>query len=457
MKHLNKNHKGFSLVELLIAIAILGVVALPLLQVFTLSAKLTGKARTSGEATAAAQSVLEVIEAEGVERFREVDAAGKMLHEDIVKNLCDCDRDASNKIINPSDTDENGNLIIRNVTVGSNKFDAKIHFDRDGEDGLISEINDKPVAKYSEMSGFVYSQPYETLKNPDKIAKTVLGEIKSRTVEINAYTKAPGTDPEYTGTKYRLFVDVIYDYTSKSSKHYWVIHENVVNGKELESKDDSVTFFLMYYPLYLGSTNEVFDIRINNSHKHNATTLSSLSDVDKAKLTSHQTQICPDSHLKFKAFLVKQIPVIRTEDDYMPADKLSSVSEDNPDYGYYTTYLASDSTYAIRVREYHEFGYSDRLDDDTSYHVFSNVADTTYRVYQNAGTPPNYSNVSVSFMLGGNTAENDSILAALKSGNLVNLEKQDRYFRVTISIYESGKIDDADSAPLYSLNVNKLK
>ena len=66
MKHLNKNNKGFSLVELLISVAILAVVALPLLQVFTLSAKLTGKARASGEATAAAQNIQETIEARGV-------------------------------------------------------------------------------------------------------------------------------------------------------------------------------------------------------------------------------------------------------------------------------------------------------------------------------------------------------------------------------------------------------
>ncbi len=59
MKNLIKNNKGFSLVELLVGVAILGVIVSPLLSNFILSANIFSQSREIGEATNAAQNISE--------------------------------------------------------------------------------------------------------------------------------------------------------------------------------------------------------------------------------------------------------------------------------------------------------------------------------------------------------------------------------------------------------------
>ncbi len=65
MKHRNplRSDKGFSLVELLVSVAILGVVTVPLLHTFITSTNTASKSRTLGEETLAAQNVAEKVEA----------------------------------------------------------------------------------------------------------------------------------------------------------------------------------------------------------------------------------------------------------------------------------------------------------------------------------------------------------------------------------------------------------
>lgn len=64
-----KDTKGFSLVELLIAVAILSIIVVPVLTAFISATKANTKARRKLEATTAAQNVMENIKAVGVESF----------------------------------------------------------------------------------------------------------------------------------------------------------------------------------------------------------------------------------------------------------------------------------------------------------------------------------------------------------------------------------------------------
>ena len=55
------NNKGFSLIELLICVAILGIAAVPLMQTFGNAAKTNGKAQKLQNATSLAESIMEEV------------------------------------------------------------------------------------------------------------------------------------------------------------------------------------------------------------------------------------------------------------------------------------------------------------------------------------------------------------------------------------------------------------
>lgn len=63
LKRIRSDHRGFSLVELLVAIVILGIVVAPLLHTFVTSASTAARARRLGDATLAAQNLSERVEA----------------------------------------------------------------------------------------------------------------------------------------------------------------------------------------------------------------------------------------------------------------------------------------------------------------------------------------------------------------------------------------------------------
>ena len=83
MEQKKLDNKGFSLVEVLIAMLIMAVVSVPILSCFVSAAKYNGKAKTNQHITGAAQSIMEGFKANtmeslvkqfnGEETFRVVD------------------------------------------------------------------------------------------------------------------------------------------------------------------------------------------------------------------------------------------------------------------------------------------------------------------------------------------------------------------------------------------------
>ena len=65
----NLNNRGFSLVEILIAVAILVLCAVPLLKAFVTSAQTNARARQNLNATTLAENIMEEIKAAGVEGY----------------------------------------------------------------------------------------------------------------------------------------------------------------------------------------------------------------------------------------------------------------------------------------------------------------------------------------------------------------------------------------------------
>ena len=69
MKRLKSNNKGFSLIELLVGVAILGVIVIPLLNSFVVSANTARKNKLHGDATTILQNISEQIEAVPLEEL----------------------------------------------------------------------------------------------------------------------------------------------------------------------------------------------------------------------------------------------------------------------------------------------------------------------------------------------------------------------------------------------------
>ncbi len=63
MNQLRENHKGFTLVELIVGVAILGIIAAPLLSMFSTSARTNAKSAEIAEATQVGENVAEQLEA----------------------------------------------------------------------------------------------------------------------------------------------------------------------------------------------------------------------------------------------------------------------------------------------------------------------------------------------------------------------------------------------------------
>ena len=68
----SKNNKGFTLTELIIAVAVLGIVISPLVANFIQSARINKKARISLNATNMAQDIMEGASAYTAEEFVEM-------------------------------------------------------------------------------------------------------------------------------------------------------------------------------------------------------------------------------------------------------------------------------------------------------------------------------------------------------------------------------------------------
>ncbi len=449
MKKFN-NNKGFSLVELLVAVAVMTVLALPILQMFTLSTRITARSKSIGEATAAAQNVLETMQVRGLNNF--MGKSGVNMSDHLaLKMLGENEIDSSNTRV------EGNTISIKGVSSGSNTFDTKIYFDPDGrsfdEDGNLAEIsgkdvmrsfgltvNNKLIAQYTDMSG-TYSQAFSPSQNPDEIMKKEFESLypgesydtRTRTVNIDV-TSEPD---EENGSGYLVYVDITFSYSVTPRPRGYTDITVTFNvfpaGKHIDSYDEEVSCFIMYFPFYENSVIENFNIYVDRNND--------------------------DSDLKFKAFIIKQVPwIVRADGSLVNAlDPAAGIAG--------SVVLSKDRTYRMRINEYHnrKFVLPDSSDQLTDEHmnVYTNcnrqLADQTrfitnpitYRIRKNVGS--GYLTFSVE---------------SLERNTLVKTTAEDRFYNVTIEIYPSGTLDfdedhsneeETETQPLFTLEAGKLK
>ena len=161
---------GFSLVELLVAVVILGIIAGPLLHTFVTGTYTAAKSRRIGDATLAAQNIAETIEAN-----------------DIATIVTDPQTmfGASSYSLTGGDSAAKSGLpeydfTLNGVTAGKSTFNAKVTMTApSGEDGgnnaQFSVINLQAISDYSNMDA-VFAQPRDITTDPDEQAYSAFAE-----------------------------------------------------------------------------------------------------------------------------------------------------------------------------------------------------------------------------------------------------------------------------------------
>lgn len=152
---------GFSLIELIVGVAIMAVIVAPLLHAFVTSAQISAKSKRMHDATMAAQNLVEVtsgssvdmaltgIPFSGMGSFQVYRLNGTVFETAVDSGVAGVHY-----------------LGLTNVASGTSRFDAMITLDTRG-----IAANDKPIARYTPMDG-VYIQPQEDERNPDLLAAT---------------------------------------------------------------------------------------------------------------------------------------------------------------------------------------------------------------------------------------------------------------------------------------------
>ena len=297
MKHRKLNKKGFSLVELIAAVAILSVVVSPLLHSFVTSTNVSRRTTQISEATLAAKNILEAVDATDISSFQVIndDNACNLLSigdddgisitpigefqqlkdQDVIKTEGFRDNayyqlgsDEEDVIAKKLIDDVNGNFVVavKDLKAGSNTFDAKVEFTRgdydetthndyqgnltdlDASSNGIYQINSKDIVQYANHKDSVFTQPYIKSQNPDSIADKRFMELAStdstidtssfnRNREIRIFIYKDESDLVTVRVKY--YYD--YDYNILDADGY-SIEDNVNGGfiTKLKSNDPDI-------------------------------------------------------------------------------------------------------------------------------------------------------------------------------------------------------------------------
>ena len=179
------NKKGFSLIELIVAIAILAIVTVPLLQAFVFSARTTGKAQKTGYATLAAQNVYETVRSISFDSLFPTDPNSTsdpkehMAAEEATLN-------GFNAASASADVDGDRETIsLNSISAGGRNYDAQVILDASGNSNTYYKydsdekgVNDKALTAQTQFDN-VFQQGGGNVSDPDERAEVCVPETTS--------------------------------------------------------------------------------------------------------------------------------------------------------------------------------------------------------------------------------------------------------------------------------------
>ena len=433
------NNKGFSLVELLIATIILGIVVVPLLHTFVTAANTTARSRQIGEATLLGENVAELVETTAIteEALKELfkDPAFGVDNSDPDNPSISCSRDRNSDIYS---------LSALGVHAGNSTFNVKVKLDptayHTGNPNR-KPINDVKLSDYSNMDG-IYAQSLD-VTNPDVLAydafkseadrrhrgaadgETASGEQKwdPNSVEPVRTTTIDITEDATTGEiTARLSLSYTYHYiytkpdseTGESQEYASSItvptrKYDLVRNFSPRNEGRLPNLYVMYYPLYESS-------RINDIIKIN----------NMLTVTSGGSPVVPN-----RAGVAQPIKI------FLVKEKTADANLANKEFGYnarveqYVPAGTPDTNYAVVYSNIRE-------DLVTTSSLGNNI---TYDIYRGSY----FSDIGY---FGGDDPN--------KGGDLVSKTERNRMYDVTVEIYDA-KDTAFTTTPIHTAYATKLQ
>lgn len=279
-----KSNKGFTLVEVLIAIAILAIIVVPLLRAFVVSANTNAKARRTMRATTLAQNVIEELKAYSLD-----ESAEQYLGRKTGNHVID-DAKESYETVKYADgvhsavtIDDEGNIVgrvdgqydfvLQEVVQEHAEFDVEIQIRKpEAKDASLAGLGSYDLVNITSMNrsdcayfaqekeahsivGAEYVRRAEIYDSDSEVTAAQFIDMMTRTITIDIATAADASQT----------VKVTYEYTvpdgyvnadSKEYTEYTTIFDNYASKEPLQA------VYLYYYPLYGITTRDT--IIVNN-------------------------------------------------------------------------------------------------------------------------------------------------------------------------------------------------
>ncbi len=191
LRKLLNNNSGFSLIEMLVAIIMLGIVVVPLLQAFVVSLQINAKTERMDEATVIAQSIAEEIDSKSINEIVTSNFAsgayGSLFGENF--NFMDVDDKDQPVALEYNNVDDYYSDDIFFMTTGADDhfplsfdrynyraevtIDAKVADDTDTDNGALNfeynVINNENLSDFNNID-IIFRQESGSLANPDVVA-----------------------------------------------------------------------------------------------------------------------------------------------------------------------------------------------------------------------------------------------------------------------------------------------
>lgn len=256
---MNKNNKGFSLVEVLIAMTVLAIIVVPLLRAFSTSANVNAKAERLMNANNIAQNIIEELKAEGLEAIAE---AGYKKVNSIEEGIKEED-DTEDTVVYRYDDSEG-------LKVGEAYYDVEISVkpNQNGKKNFASmnSMNEPDCAYYAQPEdldhraaekfqirnlAYIYdataqldSEAFKTL-----MSREIRLDITTERVDVTYTYSIPYAE---NGIKYAAPEDSVY-------QEKITIFDKAVGDEDLEA------VYLYFYPFYTEEDNEITIVKSNDS------------------------------------------------------------------------------------------------------------------------------------------------------------------------------------------------